>query len=52
MNNKKKFLLGLADLMDELEASIDPIKQSLDSMTAERGKWLRKLKRAGINRRN
>lgn len=35
--------------LERKATDFDSVKASLDAMTAERSKWLRKLRRAGIN---
>jgi predicted nucleic acid-binding Zn-ribbon protein len=39
---------GMKDHILDLEQKMSPMRASLNSMTAERSKWTRKLKRAGV----
>ncbi len=34
--------------MESIKSELENSRKSLNAMTAERGKWLRKLKRAGV----
>ena len=48
MNKMLNQLRADALIHDERKVKLEDSQRQLNSMTAERGKWLRKLKRAGV----
>lgn len=38
----------LLERLRKAESDINPVRESLNTMTAERGKWMRKMRKLGI----
>ena len=45
---QKREINNLSKKVRKLTSEQEPLRESLNNLTDERGKWLRKLKRAGI----